>query len=523
MAACIISGCKHEEGNPFKINEKNDGFSYYPETSMNEDNHLYVFGQEDGRQINPQELILGQTIQGLFARKGVKHYYSNGSNIHESWLNDLKDTYNMTFERVTINDIILQYMDEYLNGGYILYDYSNNKESLNVANTLSGIMDCFIVDKSLESKVIDLGIEKKLDVSDKKERWCFDNYKDQLNKRIVQIKHDLPALRDYGVTFKYFYTYQDGVGPSVLTFRGEVHDWAEKDAPIFGWGPISEDSHVGIASRNGQFTIPSDHCYNTTVFSARDFYSLESVKQPNEKETITAEIGKHYVTIVRSDGDNVQTWFNTFPFSTNDMAAPRGDFKMGWSTQPSLIDIAPSIIDYSYRNADKNDYFVAAVSGHGYMYPTLYPKLADYLGGLNAYLKRTDLNIVQILDSGPNADVIEWYSQVDSLKGGMYLYGEKYMEGLGEIFWSKNGKPFVSCRDSLWDINASDIAHRVNGYSKDPKTIGGYTMINLHPWSRTYADVVDMVNMFDDHVVVVSPEAFIDLIIENVPKVNAKP
>lgn len=144
--------------------------------------------------------------------------------------------------------------------------------------------------------------------------------------------------------------------------------------------------------------------------------------------------------------------------------------------------------------------------------------MKSFVQRLDVYLRRTGLDLVQILDSGPSEDVIEWYSKMPSLKGAMYMYGNKYAGGMGSIRWSDNGKPFVSFRESLWDTTPLDVATRVNGYKSDYRSIEGYTLINLHPWSHSYQDVMEMVELFSDHVVVLSPDTFFDYIIQNVPK-----
>ena len=66
------------------------------------------------------------------------------------------------------------------------------------------------------------------------------------------------------------------------------------------------------------------------------------------------------------------------------------------------------------------------------------------------------------------------------------------------------------------------MAQRINGYAKDPTTIEGYTAINLHPWSMTYADAVKLVSLLDENVVVVTADDFIRLITENVPHVEMR-
>lgn len=517
----ILSACGQED-NKYELIERDEDFTYYQKTKLNDQRHLYVFGRENDRLLNHHELVTGQAIQGIYAQDRVTFYLSQ-NDAYDQWLNYLKDNYEVTSETTTLEDMVLMYAQKYNDHGFILYDYDVNKESLNIATTLAGITGYIPINKTMQIWVESLGLELKMDVTEMSEREFFDQYKDELdNRAIIQLNTSIPHFRDYGVAMKYLYFYQDTFNNQAIQLRSDIHEWAKTDAPIFGWGPGTEDSHVGIASRNGQFTIPSDYSYNTTVFSAEEF-SLDEIKQPNLKETIVAEDGKHYVTFVRSDGDNIQTWYNYFPFHDKDMGAQRGDFKFGWSIQPSLIDLAPHIVKHTYDNADENDYFVAAVSGFGYMYPSIYPDLKSYVSSLDLYMKKLDLAIVQILDSGPYDEVIEWYSQSDSIKGAMYMYGEKYMGGQGEIYWSENGKPFVSFRESVWDSILPDIATRVNQYDTDPTHIGGYSLINLHPWSHSYDDIKTIVNLFDDHVVVVSPEVFFDLIIENVERTNHRP
>ena len=189
---------------------------------------------------------------------------------------------------------------------------------------------------------------------------------------------------------------------------------------------------------------------------------------------------------------------------------------MGWSMQPSLTDLAPNIMNYVYSRADKNDYYVCSVSGQGYMNPQNYGALGSFIGGLDLYMKRADLSVVQILDAGPSKNVIDMYSLVPSLSGGIYCYGMKYAEGAGSVYWANN-KPFVSIRETLWSANVEAMAARINGYDTDPTSITGYTAINLHPWSMDYNDVKQLVSLLDEHVVVVTADDFIRLVTSNVP------
>lgn len=508
-----LFGCKQ---NKDKFISAPDNFSYYPKTKMNSNNTLYVF---DNTKLNFEQKILGQAIQGLFAKKEVKYYALEGTP-YLYWLNDLIDNYNIKRIDTTIDEMILDYKKEFDDIGYILYD-NKNLESVNVASSLAGILNYLPVTESLVTKMNEENIPNKLDVRDKTERWLFNNYSDKFNySSAIQLRGDIPHLRDFGIANEYIFFYQEGIESDSLKLRSEIHNKLTVDAPLFGWGPGVEESHVGIASQFGQFTIPSDYCYNTTVFTARDFYNISNVKQKNQDKEIAPQKDKHYIAFVRSDGDNAQTWYNYFPFSPKDMGAERKDFPMGWSIQPSLIDLAPTIISNVYNNADINDYFVCAVSGHGYMYPKTYKDVSTFMSRLSMYLRKTDLSVVQILDSSVSKDVIEMYAKVPEIIGGMYMYGDKYAGGKGSVYWSSNEKPFVSFRESLWDANVSDLAYRINNYKRDYTSIEGYTLINLHPWSMQYSDIYQLISLLDEDVVVVSPNNLIKMISSNVEKID---
>lgn len=519
-----LFGCTKEEPqikDPIEDSFKSvsDDFTYYKSMKFNQNKILYVYGNDVTYSFG--DVIIGQAIQGLFARESAMFYYlENNSEMYLAWLNDLVDNYGVIIEDISLEHMINMYKNEFIDYGYILYN-KDNLQSVNVACSLAGVLNYLPVDISSKQKVDALGIPLKLDVSLKSEKWCFDNYQFLFdNSGLVQLRGDIKHLRDYGIASKYFFFYPDSLSTSTVKFRGEVHQWAKKDAPIFGWGPFSEDSHVGISSQNGHFTIPSDYCYNMTIFTCLDLFNLLNIKQPNKSKGVVAEDNKHYVSFVRSDGDNVQTWYNFFPFNKKDMLAPRNDFPMGWSIQPSLIDLGPNILNYVYQRADKNDYFVCAVSGHGYIYPQTYANLKSFTESLSMYLRKTDLDIVQILDSGVSPDIVEAYSLIPELKGGMYMFGDRYAGGKGSIYWSKNNKPFVTVRESLWDEITVDLAKRINSYKRDYTSIEGYTLINLHPWSMSYQDVAHLVSLLDPNVIVVSPDDFFDLIIKHVPRKN---
>lgn len=514
LSTSVLTAC--EPADPFEEYRKEEGFSYYQEMTMNADKKLYVFNRTE--KLNNQQAILAQAIQGIYGRTNQQFYYDSGS-AYELWLDDMVENYGFTAQDITLAEMVNMFKTDY-NSKYVLYDGTANPQSLNAACTIAGALDILPVDVSIEESAKEMGLTMEVDATEMTEADAFSQYKDLLNNDgIVQISPDNfnTQMRDYGIGCKYLYMWpKDMTDTDIVRFRAEALNWAKKDSPIYGWVPNDEAVDVNIASTNGLFTLASDYCTNMSVYTCKNAFGELTFKQNNKTSEVIAEQGKHYVCIMMSDGDNVQTWYNTFPMNEKYYADPnRGDFPMGWSIQPSLVDLAPNILNYVYQRQTENDYFVCSVSGHGYINPQVYPAMDSFIGGLDAYLQYADLSVVQILDAGPSKDVIEMYAKIPSLAGGIYCYGDRYAGGAGSVYWAGD-KPFVSIRETLWNANVESMAQRINNYPTDPTSIEGYTAINLHPWSMQYSDVVKLVSMLDDNVVVVTADDFIRLITENV-------
>ena len=99
------------------------------------------------------------------------------------------------------------------------------------------------------------------------------------------------------------------------------------------------------------------------------------------------------------------------------------------------------------------------------------------------------------------------------------MSGWKYAAKHGSVYW-KNGMPFVTCRFSLWETTGANIAAQVNACEKDPTSINGYSVINVHPWSTSYTDVVELVKNLDENTIVVTADNFFKMIRANVPQVD---
>ncbi len=494
---------------------------YFKKMTMTEGD-LLVFNRCEA--LSTAQLFFAESVQGLFAQAGESKYYRQAGGAYDTWLNELEANYGKHNRDVTLDDMRTDFLARF-SGGYVLFD-RENEQSVNCARTVAGAKQLAMVDVSLKEWADANGMTEQVDVRNMTARECFDTYRDDLdNTGLVQQRGTLVDLTDYAIACKYFCYYLPGTKRDVLKLRNDVQKWCEGCA-VYGWCPNDEGTDVAFSSTYGSFTLASDYCRNMTVFSCTDFFGEEEFIQPNEPCEREYPTNKHYITIVNSDGDNLQCWYGGTFDQSKYMGASRGRFPMGWSVSPALYSLAPNILRHTYNNAKAGDTFVCSVSGLGYTYPLTYPEeqLKRFTSILDEYLEKCDLSVVKILDNGLNERVIEAYSKMEHAEGFLYCtYQDCYVGDAGRVRWSENGKPFVACRATMWNSSPEAIASQINSYPADATSIDGYTYVNLHVWSMDYPQVKEMVEKLNENVVVVDPVTFLRLIKKNVPHEDAIP
>jgi hypothetical protein len=482
---------------------------YFPEIPPTDT--LYVISRW---AMNSAEALMITSLQGIVAKTKPLIYVSGGN--YTRWVEDLEENYGVT----VISDHLYDpwwFIDKFgahVNG-YILYNLGSN--SVNVAITLAGIYDCVCIDESIESRAQSYGLSLYMDVRGKDEEWAFANYWDSVRHDLIiqQEEGMCEFLSDYGVATRCF-TYYDGNS----SFMEEVLDSVEDDCPQLGWGDASqgEDGFIRPATQRGVFTIPANICRNLSVLSSFDV----ELKQSTHSDPQT-QPGKHYVTFLLSDGDNIQWIINSYTASPWYGSSSRGKFSMGWPINPSLVELAPTVMAYLYRHAStgaNKDFFLAAISGMGYFYPDYYPDLELHCERLNEALKKADFNLVSLMawnyPEGFNEDVIRPYLKQPNVMGGFFYFYAPYSGARGAIKWLY-GKPMVGIRFTLWRgfTTPSELASEINAMPKNPSRVEGYSAVSVHCWSMSMDSIKAVVDQLDPDVVVVTPEEFIKLIIEN--------
>lgn len=481
------------------------------------------------------------SLQGIVAKEESQIFLYQSS--EKIVFDTLKETYGIKMIKVDDPWELVDKFKGHLNkNGYVRYIVYNENElyfdepfapdSVNVAATIAGQENYLMVDESLVSTAWAHGLVERENALKYDGYMIFNKYKDKVNQRVFA------SIANYNHSL-----YDVAVSLGCMVYCGDEMEWMlsqlEQDGYVIGWY-ANEGAGVKIASLNGYSTLALDWAKNFTVYAGLEHESLKqknSIKyaQENKKDV-------HYVTFIMSDGDNLNYDLSMMTSNSYYGTKSHGDIPFGWSYSPATYEWLPIATKYLYSNMSYNDNFLASVSGYGYMHPDIYPedKLESFAKRTAEYMKMTDMKYITLAsfvdDDSELDNFIPYFSQYDQILGGhfndMSSFSECYVHTKygGGVVWY-NDKPFIYDREALaldWNITKdrrltiesaiSEMAYRINNiYERNINSIEGYTIINVHPWSVSYEDCVDLVEQFNDDVVVVTPSEFFELVTKNVP------
>ena len=238
------------------------------------------------------------------------------------------------------------------------------------------------------------------------------------------------------------------------------------------------------------------------------------------------ETNVHYVTFVFTDGDNVQWFHNGFLLGTQWWGSPsRGQIPLGWGMSPTLRDLSPTIAEYLVESAAAShrparDTFLA-MSPMGYCYPSMFSASARATNAvrLARYMRDLDLSLLILLDNAgfETPSVYLPYLQQPQIQAIFYwdAFGN-YAKYAGAIQW-QYGKPIISAFTNLWGSSGpAEVAAALNARPRDPRSLGGYSMVDVHAWTHSVADVGQCIQLLNPQVRVVTPDVFVSLLHRNI-------
>jgi hypothetical protein len=401
---------------------------------------------------------------------------------------------------------------------YVICNAGDN--SVNAAISLCGITKSIAVTADNVYILSSLGIPMLSDVRGKDEPWFFDNYGSQVNKNIFcfQKEGNDKFLADYSVFGKMITFYN----PSFDSSANKIFASFNPNSALLGWG-FDEYQLVAQASKYSVMVHAADYANNISTLTNFDAQTV----QKKAYDTASADANFHTVCFLMTDGDNLQWMLGGFTSGSSYYASSdRGKVKMGWTASPAMTEISPTVLKYLYDNETSSstgrDYFVAGVSGLGYIYPDQYKDMPGYSKLTNAYMKKADMTIANILGSNDSTKYLEPLLQHDNIDALFYYFYSDYSGGHGKINWINN-KPVIYGRYNLWDgfETSESLAEKLNSASKNIYSQDGYSLIPVHAWSRSVTDVLNCAKLLGSNVRVVTPDQFVALIRKNLgPRTN---
>ncbi len=488
-------------------------------------------------------------LQGLVARTKPQIFIDYGTEANRYAASEMeKSGYKLIYNDESGNpwkfDTVIAKFSSYIaDNGYILYATAENHGQLNTATNLATIHGWLPVCAENEQVVSQLGLKKCADISGdnidlsyikkfyKENKDCF--RKDSL----VHLYYYAQGMRDFAIQQRIFVMYVEDSDYEGRLFRDSVMRDLEPSSTVFGWCQY-EVKFTESASRYGHHVIPSDHSWNLSIISSFNATD-EKFAAPYEGK-VELDPDKHYVSIVYSDGDNLQ-WIQNGFSEFHTWQSYGLDTPVSWTFAPIAAQLSNIDVKRTLANSEKAT-FITGPSGGGYARVTKMNSkeleaFSDYTASV---MFESGLGIMTFLDEikYDSFDIsmqkrLGYFSRYDHIKGGiLQLDPDCYAGGCGRVYFSDD-KPFVSVGFSLWHPsgNAGEVTNEwlaeqaavINSKPADIKTINGYTVINVHPWTVGPDDLAYFVGQLDEGVEVVPVDELLAAIEQNIPHEFAQP
>jgi len=442
----------------------------------------------DIRPYSWDEQITMVCIQGLVNRIKPRIYLIFDDYIDRLWLTIYNKRYGLKFKEAKhFNEIISSFSDQ-LNG-YVVYD-DKMLHSANVAMTYGSINNAVPAAPIIAEKFSELGLQKIADFRGKWRNrfeayeWELDNLMPKCNKRIVgSMCVDPPCIvsnqgnrhhvRDYLVATKAF----------SFDLSTKIRDRKENDlfdkilrhisslGVVLGWHCCRdlEIEAVARSAKNGLFVLCNLSSPNLTVHSGIKTNFDFKQKHVNKNDVIVEN--KVYVTFVQSDGDAIWAMHNFQ--NRNWLDSQRGNFPYTWELQPLFIDLGPGIMEYYYRTATPQDYFIAGPSGAGYTAPSINKYRKEFLDLTRRYLESSDLRSILVMNRNPRVCYqelpdIDMPSELIHNVGIWFGLLHGYVGSGFEPIVFVDSLPYV--HTSLYVSASSDVLKEVKRFSEVCKT-----------------------------------------------------
>jgi hypothetical protein len=414
--------------------------------------------------------------------------------------------------------LLQRYKDAGIVKGYVLYSFDisegNNHtpragmdHSVNVATTAASLLGGVLISEELEEQAQEMGLSLLLDARDKNELWAFNEFKEHLNKTIA-LAQEPRTYHNRAIAIAHNMMVIFGMNEPAAS----LYKWMEPKSTVIGWNLGDEGDFVSQISTYGHIMVASNWSTNLVLLSAgTETWKLETPCKTVDPGSIDYNDGKHAVSFVLSDGDNLQWMMINYVYHPYYWANPDfGSFPFNFGMcLGDLNQACPEVLSEIQRTQPDSSSVV--LHGGGYYYPDEIGRsrsdidredlLRLHARQIGFYMNRSGSRILMFIckdvDSYYAEEAYQIFAQeIEGLTGMMALQYYPYEGGNGKVMWfpDKNGIdiPVVTAKFSLWaNLNLprsgtpAKIARLINeaaaaaGNSED--TFTAWTVV--HSWS----------------------------------------
>jgi len=317
--------------------------------------------------------------------------------------------------------------------------------------------------------------------------WAIENLLPRAEKKVLLVGSYHMRMFDYAVASRSFVFWLDftkdreiaqiekiikaggyGVGVSLMGYANNG-DAANILVNKFGVGYVTSDFYA-----NGSFWAS----FPSKTYTQR------------EGKAVATENGKVYVSLIWSDGDNLQFDQNMLYKAWKDPA--RGSIPVGTALSPALQELNTPLMDYFYDNRTPNDELIAGPCGFQFIYTVHFKK--------ELYPRWLELNREWVRDAGFHTGSLWWtrypspaydlYTKTTALDGIFHNFNDIGNEVIVENGVGIFREYITECRDaeSVYRDLANVPANPMAPEFRAQKVIQPYFLPNGYAMLKGVAD-----------------------------------
>ncbi len=465
-----------------------------------------------------------ETLSGLAAYRarvaghGPMIWIQTGGAVYQRWFRMYRHRYGAVniSQPMALWPLVRRCEQQKLIEGYVLYSTTgkqpptgrvSNDASVNIATSLCAPLGAIAIDQRMVPEARKLGLRELADTRGKSFGWLLGKIGGRFSHHILGLLSLAQTnLRDEFVAANVLVT-QFHKGGGYQRALGLMHS----GGIVLGW-----DGHeyhaTDAASRYGLRVVAADWASDIPLLSSGGtglHLSASIVVRPHRAPPVQFSPGKHYVTFISSDGDNVQWALSGFITGRHTWSDPlRGKIPFGWSLPlEDLLQVCPYELNFLSTTAKPTDGFLQF--GSGYFYWDHFGAARGGADALAPVLRRAAVFLNRLGLHTMISFIVKWNSpsalaayrlaalNIPRLRALFTIQFDPYAAGRGKIIWIRreNGPPLpvLSALASIWNMpknayagSPGHVARLLNRWASKPVRNPGnrFTWVVVHAWSR---------------------------------------